>query len=914
MKIYTYSRFTEIVQKTIILLSFVVTATFYPALAQTTVTCDNLVDWASSGNVSEINTAIADDENLDIDCQGHNGYTPLNRAAKDGHLEVVEVLLSASADTEIADTIKGRTPLFWASAKLKTDVVDTLLDSYPLPNPNHADFKGNVALDIMGIRNDPAQLSHSASIFILLIKRGANINDFNPRSRTVYSYAARDGDIDLVSALIAANGNLEMPYGASPTFLLYAAKRKDVRLAIRVINGGGLPNSTNSLGQTPLIVAARNGSKEIVEALIFPNYGHAERLKLNAKDNNGETALVSAIKAEPPNVEVAEFLIGTDGIDIEATSSIGDTPLLIATKKNNVNYVEKILRVNRINRNATDSNGDTALIIAAKNGRLGIIKMLVNRYGIDIGHRNKVGKSALDYALALQTSKREEVALALLLADTSNGVYYTLKYAQTQRNNNLVLATTLIKQILSQNPPAVNVSLTHNNMNHKTMLHYAAYVGNNSLAIALVRDRALETTENDNGDTPLYIAIRGGYTSIENNVLRSTILPAYDKTMRWALMENDNKLRDGLEAGAGVNIGYQGHNSIFLWVVDGENDLSVDDAAILITVLRADGGIDDEKNSLGNIAYHSAIVKKLDKKIENAFGKPEALKTLRWALENGDNDLRDELHENQNVNARYGIGSILLHFSARRIAKVGAIKALIADNAELDTIAVGSFEWTALTWRAAYATSPNNSAFRALIEAGADKSLIGGGYYNISPLMIISNYTKNDLARLLLSRAGGTDKALVNAEFNGSTALHYAVNNNTTYFEPTDEMQKEMVKLLIAEGANVSHENNSGNTALVLAANNGRPKVVEELFRAEKGSNALSSISFCHHQNNLGHSALDYANSKRSSSAAHQKVYELINQHCPSAPRMGRSPASGDDAGEPAELQIDLPTLPILTQ
>jgi len=63
---------------------------------------------------------------MDVDILDLSGYAPLHYAAKEGHREIVELLLDYGANMEIVDS-NGLTPLLLAINSVKSDVVKLLL-------------------------------------------------------------------------------------------------------------------------------------------------------------------------------------------------------------------------------------------------------------------------------------------------------------------------------------------------------------------------------------------------------------------------------------------------------------------------------------------------------------------------------------------------------------------------------------------------------------------------------------------------------------------------------------------------------------------------------------------------------------------------------------------------------------------
>jgi ankyrin repeat protein len=102
---------------------------------------DKLVDAARDGDVAEIERQIAAgaDPNALVD-----DWTPLQRAAANGHIAAIAALLKAGARVDGANSY-GCTPLMWAAANGHTAAVDALVAAGA--DVHRADMYGNTALN-----------------------------------------------------------------------------------------------------------------------------------------------------------------------------------------------------------------------------------------------------------------------------------------------------------------------------------------------------------------------------------------------------------------------------------------------------------------------------------------------------------------------------------------------------------------------------------------------------------------------------------------------------------------------------------------------------------------------------------------------------------------------------------------------
>ena len=121
--------------------------------------------------------------------------------------------------------------------------------------------------------------------------------------------------LSIITCLERVNG-----YGdRGDTPLQVAVRKKDVDLVKSLIANGNDVKATNRIGQTALMIAAGDGSSEMMEILL-PNSN------VKATDKKGFTALMFA--AMNGNEKSVELLIPHS--DVKATNNEGDTALDIA--------------------------------------------------------------------------------------------------------------------------------------------------------------------------------------------------------------------------------------------------------------------------------------------------------------------------------------------------------------------------------------------------------------------------------------------------------------------------------------------------------------------------------------------------------------------------------------------------------
>ncbi len=242
----------------------------------------------------------------------------LHKAAADGDIEQVKLLISKGADINAKDE-KKNTPLHYAVKSGAMKLVQLLVEAGA--DVNAKDKRGHSPL-YYTIREKDLDTAK------LLIVRGADVNAKDKQGLTALHSAALGGLKDIAELLLAhgADVNAKDNRSRTPLHIVLDVDRMGYRLfkdvAELLIAKGADVSSKDDDGRTPLHLAAESAQKDIVELLL------AKGAKVDEKDDEFEfTALHYA--ARFGNKNVAEFLVAR-GADINATDKEGHTPLYIA--------------------------------------------------------------------------------------------------------------------------------------------------------------------------------------------------------------------------------------------------------------------------------------------------------------------------------------------------------------------------------------------------------------------------------------------------------------------------------------------------------------------------------------------------------------------------------------------------------
>ncbi|KAH6999191.1 hypothetical protein BKA56DRAFT_608696 [Ilyonectria sp. MPI-CAGE-AT-0026] len=217
----------------------------------------------------------------------HRGYfstsITIGKAAGNGHIEVVEVLLALpNIEPRLMDD-KGRTPLSWAAEGGHTEVVRKLIEyatkgdgkapwdkcgpgqEHPLYWAAKSNKEELLRVMVAARRFDENWLHRSAennwtTLAKILIDSGMNV-DAVQDGKTPLCVAAKKGQAEVIKTLIKAKANRNYQVeGTKDTPLCLAAdpKQNGHEAVVALLDGGADPNIANSSGATPIDITRNN--------------------------------------------------------------------------------------------------------------------------------------------------------------------------------------------------------------------------------------------------------------------------------------------------------------------------------------------------------------------------------------------------------------------------------------------------------------------------------------------------------------------------------------------------------------------------------------------------------------------------------------------------------------------------------
>nr|KAF6307998.1 kinase D interacting substrate 220 [Myotis myotis] len=296
----------------------------------------------------------------------------------------------------------------------------------------------------------------------------------------------------------------------------------------------------NECGQTPLMIAAEQGSLEIVKELI------KNGANCNLEDLDNWTALISASKEG--HLHVVEELLKCGG-NLEHRDMGGWTALMWACYKGRTDVVELLLS-HGANPNVTGLYSVYPIIWAAGRGHADIVQLLLQN-GAKVNCSDKYGTTPLVWAARKGHLDCVKHLLAMGAdvdqegANSMTALIVAVKGGYTQS----------VKEILKRNP---NVNLTDKDGN--TALMIASKEGHTEIVQDLLDAGTYVNIPDRSGDTVLIGAVRGGHVEIVRALLQKyadiDIRGQDNKTaLYWAVEKgNATMVRDILQCNPDTEI------------------------------------------------------------------------------------------------------------------------------------------------------------------------------------------------------------------------------------------------------------------------------------------------------------------------------------------------------------------------
>ena len=344
----------------------------------------------------------------------------LARAAKGGHLDVVQLLLAQRAESLQPELLWTQELNGHSAGKARegTEAPRTALQLALLGG--HLE----IALALLDAGATCDVLS-AASLGFVSVLEGASSAELEARDlegHSTLALAASYGHPSCISLLLGKRVDVEARDQGGSTVLMAACEgghASVVALLLSSLSGAhGTVGLTRALqaqnddGVTALQLAAAHGHLEVVQQLLQAASSTADALStalVNQCDRWQRTALLLSI-SRARSLDVAIELLAVDGCEVDAPDCFGCTPLGVAAAAGVTELVGALLFA-RADPNRPDRAGETPLMVAAKAGRDGVVSTLLALPGLQVEALNCDGQSAL----MLATNEAHEGVAAMLV-------------------------------------------------------------------------------------------------------------------------------------------------------------------------------------------------------------------------------------------------------------------------------------------------------------------------------------------------------------------------------------------------------------------------------------------------------------------------------------------------------------------
>ena len=325
-----------------------------------------------------------------------DGNTPLHSVAAAGAANLITVLVALDGDVNAANN-RGETPLFAATLNDRPAAIRQLIALGADSSIRSRDGKTAAEFEVQG-HFWSAVKNRSVSVAQEKLKQGAKIDIPDDDGESALSIACRQGDVAMVTMLLAAGANpdIKQTSGRTLTPLQVAVDRKsfNLKIAALLLKYGADPNvSPPGYGGTTLLrelcswwsPADEARQIELLQLLL----ANPRTTRIDRNYRGRERSLLSvAVERRRPAAFIEAFAKLVPEI-------AADDPVLYYAVLNE--YPESVLRAliaKKANANVAVDN-KTALWIATEKGRSDVMKVLIAG-GADPDWRNQQGRSIRD--------------------------------------------------------------------------------------------------------------------------------------------------------------------------------------------------------------------------------------------------------------------------------------------------------------------------------------------------------------------------------------------------------------------------------------------------------------------------------------------------------------------------------------
>ena len=368
----------------------------------------------SQGHLDIVDILLAASAKLDPYWEDDSGYTLLHDAAGGGCTEIVRQLILNGADIS-AETSDGvaLTPLMIAVLDEHPAAVLELLKHRP--NLRQQSESGSTVLQHAITVNSP--------VFPQLFQEAKKQKILTENLLSAHLKQAMDKEASEIASFLIQNGAGFDVEQHGWQYLGVALRRGDAQL-LRLLEAAGAQFDActpDDDGVTQLMLAAEYGDPELVEQFLM------DCADVHAADNEGTSVITYALRGG--NEHVIELLLDAGAkLSPQARTAEGETQLMLAARNGLESEVRDLLRLGA-HLSAYSESGKNALMEALENGHVRIVKLLVQN-GARLTPQHKTGQHTLLMSAA-QGGLTNYIQALLLTGHRPNDVLFPASDADT---------------------------------------------------------------------------------------------------------------------------------------------------------------------------------------------------------------------------------------------------------------------------------------------------------------------------------------------------------------------------------------------------------------------------------------------------------------------------------------------------
>ncbi|XP_046548423.1 protein fem-1 homolog A-like [Haliotis rubra] len=247
--------------------------------------------------------------------------------------------------------------------------------------------------------------------YIVSHRAKVGINSRGSKKKTPVMVAGRWGHKDVVEFLVELGADLSLVYEGGSSVLHLACFGGHLEVAKYIVSKGKVNiNSRGWKKKTPVMVAAANGHKDVVEFLVEHGAdlsrvygggsstlhlasfgGHLDVVryivaqnKVNINSRGWKKKTPVMVAAEMGEKDVVEFLV-EHGAYLSLLLASGNNILHLACKGGHLEVVKYIVSQNKVNINSRGWKKKTPVMVAAANGHQKLVEFLIRKGADAIG-------------------------------------------------------------------------------------------------------------------------------------------------------------------------------------------------------------------------------------------------------------------------------------------------------------------------------------------------------------------------------------------------------------------------------------------------------------------------------------------------------------------------------------------------